>query len=579
MIDTPFTSVFRFSKSTCADRAAARSHGWRIALCVALAAVALVPVALVLAQWWFTARDVAYWDEIDTVLPFLLRLKEGMDPERFVGALLAVTNEHRTVTSRLLFAVSYWCTGTVDFVWIGAIGNAFIVAACGLLVAATRTAERRLQLAVVLGFTIFHLGSYENFLWSGASIDHFQVIALAVAALLALSREGLWPSRAALVCATLASFTLAHGLVVWPVGAVVLARARRWKQLAAWSATGAVVAAIFLAGFYWNTGHSIATSGGAMVRIVLRYWLEVLGAPLAFGHEAVAIGLGVLLVALVSVRTCWRGQEKDGRLLPVLWFLLGGALLIAFGRAEFAHGHVFSRYFIVGGLAWALMLFEIMGCGAFGERPWLALGAVLPLLGAFNLAQNIHYAGEAATFVENRDRAALRYRQFGEDGRTKYTLHPDPRHATELLTAAARSGVYRMPPVCMQREFPAATPSARMPYFVDEFTLNDRAAYLAGWVGLEHEKIARGSVHVILRSAERTLMFTTVPVRRPDVVNTLHQPDWEWSGFRFAIKRELLPPAEYRIGFLVEGEPCEFVMTEHRLDLRGAGAAHIAGGD
>src|SRR4051812_18022801 len=191
---------------------ARRTSVWRFVIFSLITILAALPVADVLGHWLSTTRNIAYWDEIDTALPFLVHLQAGVNPERFVADLFAVTNEHRTVTSRLVFALSYWCTGTVDFVWIGAIGNAFIVLACGALVWAVRTTERRLQLGVVLGYMIFHLGNYESFLWSGSSIDHFQVIALAVAALLAVQRDTVVAFRVAVLAAGLASFTLAHGL-------------------------------------------------------------------------------------------------------------------------------------------------------------------------------------------------------------------------------------------------------------------------------------------------------------------------------------------------------------------------------
>jgi len=47
-------------------------------------------------------------------------------------------NEHRMVTSRLMFAASYWLTGTVNFHVIGAIGNLFLVGACAWIEDARR---------------------------------------------------------------------------------------------------------------------------------------------------------------------------------------------------------------------------------------------------------------------------------------------------------------------------------------------------------------------------------------------------------------------------------------------------------
>jgi hypothetical protein len=135
-----------------------------------LTLIALVPVAFILTRVASAARDIAYWDEFDTALSLLLQLDSGVGFGDLVARLFAVSNEHRMVTSRLMFAVSYWLTGTVDFAVVSWIGNASLVALCVLLVVAVKTPVRRLRLGFVLAMLLFQLEHYENFLWSGSSI-------------------------------------------------------------------------------------------------------------------------------------------------------------------------------------------------------------------------------------------------------------------------------------------------------------------------------------------------------------------------------------------------------------------------
>ena len=84
------------------------------------------------------------------------------------------------VTSRLLIACSYWLSGTIDFAMVARVGIATIVVMCVLLVASAGKPGRRLLLGMLLASLIFQLEHYENFLWSGSSIDHFQVMLLVV---------------------------------------------------------------------------------------------------------------------------------------------------------------------------------------------------------------------------------------------------------------------------------------------------------------------------------------------------------------------------------------------------------------
>lgn len=534
-------------------------------------ALGCIPVVGILLYAHSLNRNIPYFDEIDSAVALLLRLDAGVTLSDFVTQLFAVTNEHRTVTSRLLFAASYALTGTVNFVWVGIIGNAFILLACALLVFAVRFPARRLQLGVLLALLLFHLGNYESFLWSGSSIDHFQVLVFAIAACVALVRRSRLGTGVAVLGAILATFTLAHGLLAWPVGAALLARDRRSRELLWWTVAAAATIAIFFFGFEVNPGHRIGSHGLATLGIVSVYALQVLGAPLAFGHTTISTLLGAGFVFAVVARTCFSPWQREREVLPVLWFVVGSAALIAIGRAELSGGAIASRYLILGSLGWALVLFDVLDRFA-PSRPFLALATLAPPLIAFNLAQNTRHVGDALTFIEHRDRAALRFRQHGEDGRAAVQLHPLPQHATQVLASAEKRGLYRMPILCERREFPEAKPSGRIAYHLDEFTLNDRAAYFGGWAGIPGRKLRRGQVHLVLQSATARHVFTTVPIRRPDVVRALKDPTLEHTGFRATIRRSRLDPADYQIGFLITGssDP-EFILTEHRLNLSGPG--------
>src|SRR5688572_12324909 len=101
---------------------------------IMLVALSLVPAAFIGNQLVNVTRNVAYWDELDTAVQLLLQLESGLGWRDFVSRIFALANEHRMVTSRLMFASSYWLTGTVNFAAISFIGNASLVILCGLLI-------------------------------------------------------------------------------------------------------------------------------------------------------------------------------------------------------------------------------------------------------------------------------------------------------------------------------------------------------------------------------------------------------------------------------------------------------------
>ena len=542
-----------------------------------LVAVALLPVLFILTRAFLVSRNVAYWDELDTALLLLLRLHGDSTGSQVLDHLFALGNEHRTFTSRLLFATSYWTTGTVNFVVIGAIGNLFICALCGLLVYTAGTTVRRVLMGPLLAFLLFQLEHYENFQWSGASIDHFQIVLLAGASVVGLSRGTRAGFLTAIFFALLATFTLAHGLVAWGVGALVLAVERRWPRLIGWLVAGAFASAIFFFGFNFNPGHNIGTATGGGLVVILHYWLILLGAPLAFGSTAVAPYLGGALLALLGW-TLYRGAFARERIaIPLTLWAIGALALISVGRAALTHGHVYSRYYVLGALAWALVLFVQFSAHTDPARPYRLLLRLLPALIAFNLVANFAFIHDARSWVICRDNAAEYYQRHGRDGLGRFTLHPDPAYATNLIREVELAGLYQMPLACQPRKFPKAQPTAELTYFVDRILVTEYEFSIEGWVARPGSPSAPDQIHVIFQSAKSRHIFTTINHVRADVAAAHPHEKWLESGFRFQRRKWLLPKENFQIGLLVSsGGRAEYVMTAHHLDMTGDGVGLLA---
>ncbi len=542
--------------------------------------LAFAPAAFVVSRVAEANRDVAYWDEIDTALNLVLQLDKGLGLEPFLARLFEISNEHRMVTSRLMFAASYWLTGTVDFSVISWIGNLSLFALCGLLVWAVRTPERRVRLGLLLAMLMFQLEHYENFLWSGSSIDHFQVVLLAGAAVIGVAQRNRTGLLFGALCAALATFTLAHGLVVWGVGLATLGAQRRWRDVRTWCWCGAFAAGGFFAGFHLNSAQRFAEPTLAGAVVVGRYWLTLIGAVPAFGHAVIAPWLGAGLLAALGF-IAWRGAaRREPIALPLACFALIALGLIAVGRAAETGGAIQSRYYVLSALAWALVGFMWLERYSDPRRPFAPLWVALPLLVAFNVTANESFAAKADSWIECRDRAALRYKQHGVDGVGPFALYPQPSRSTALLTEAEQRGVYRMPPICEQVEFPKARPSARIAYHVDEVSVTGRAAAIVGWATIPGLAAERGQLHVVLRSATATHVYTVVTITRPDVAKALQRDDCQLSGFRFARRREGLPPGDYQVGLLIAHDKgTEYIMTDHRLRLAGDSKALLANAD
>ncbi len=553
-----------------------RSWSRRTVLWLALLLAAL-PVAYITHLVIGASRNIIFWDEFDAALDLILKLDAGIGWRETLNRFFAVSNEHRMVTSRVLFAVSYWTTGTVNFHAITAIGNSFIVAACMLLVWAQRGFATRIRLGLILALVVFQLEHFENFLWSGASIDHFQVVMFAVGAGVALAHPSRGRLIAAALCSLLATFTLAHGLVLWPLGALLLWHQRRWRALGPWLAVALLAVSAFFYGFEINPGNRIGGVTADSLTRLLSFWLSLLGSPCTFGDVTLAALPGVLLLGGFA-GLALKGLRRNEL---AAWFVAGFGIaslgLVAIGRMELAGTQVNSRYMILAALPWAMLIHIFLGRVSHPRRPFVWLLPMLPVLVAFNLAANIRFAPSVDAFLEVRERAASRFKQYGEDGRGIVSLHPQKGHADKLLKQAADRGIYRLPRMAEVVEIPKAALSHRIIAHIDETIVNDRAITIGGWGMIPGIESKRGQIFLVLKSETQTLYFSTITLQRPDVAKAYNEPLWKMSGFRSVFRRTRIPADTYQIGVLIRnGRNVEYVMTKSQLVLGPEGATPLA---
>lgn len=534
-------------------------------------ALILAPVVYTIGRGLMASRNVAYMDDIDGTLMLLIRLHEGSSLSDLARWLFEISNEHRMVTSRLLATLSYWLTGTVNFNIIGAIGNLFICGLSVVLIRAAGSAERRWAMALILAGFLFQLEHFENFFWAGSSIDHFQVPLLAGGALVLLAQGSRLAALGAGILAVLATFTLAHGLVVWPVGALMLTVDRRWRQLIGWLVFGAVTGGVYFSTFEFNPAHHVdAFSLAGVVRIV-RFWLELLGAPLALGEKGVARIFGAALLALLGWQAWSVGFRRERIALPLALWAIASLGLVAVGRANLADGVMSSRYYVLGALAWAMAIFTLHQRWNDAARPHRGLVWLIPGLAIFNLAANLKFSGEAGRWIADRDQAVTDFVRHGRDGTGPAKLHPHPDHATRVIRQAEELDVFEMPGESVESTLPATLPGAGFSTNIDRLAVDEHMVTIDGWAAIAGRVARPGDVRLVLISPNEKRVHTTTTVPRPDLIATFPGEKWGQAGFHFALRRWLLPSESYQVGFLIPtARGAELVMTEQRLELGDA---------
>jgi len=308
-----------------------------------------------------------FWDELRSV-------EDAFDGKLGLQELVAQHNEHRILLSRLQFIADYMFFGGRSVFLQATIFASFALLALALAWPAARVWNGR---AVGLGFYAVALAAVlsplglDN-LTAPFQIGFVQVYAFSVAAIalaacwLRSERDppgGLHvPALAAIVVlGAAATYSMANGLVAWPVVlAVMVCRRAGPRSIAVVALAGIAFVTAYLWGYEPVRGHS---PYGWSIRHPLelaRYVLAFLGHPaLALGltAEQVVGGAGVALLACVLAVGFRSGALRESRALlfgsAVGVFVLATAGESALGRLSFGVEQALaSRYTIGASVFW-----------------------------------------------------------------------------------------------------------------------------------------------------------------------------------------------------------------------------------
>ena len=304
------------------------------------------------------------WDQF----PFIER---GLRGEIGLSDLFAQHNEHRIALARLQFLVDYGLFDGTSVFLFGAIAAASLLLALGFAAAVWIDTHDRVlalgALSVAVTATMSPAG-IENLTWS-FQVAFVQVFLFATVAILALvmaahstttSRRGVWAAVAvAAVAGVAATYSMANGLIVWPILvllALVLGLDRRLT--AAVATVGVLSIGLYLWSFEFSPRGNLSDPVGLVHFTAVYLGSVVWGAGSA---PAALVGATGLILFPVLCALCWRGRSGRSVAVP---FGAGVAAFAVLTAAETAVGRL-----DLGGTAQALSSRYSIGSATF----WLAL--------------------------------------------------------------------------------------------------------------------------------------------------------------------------------------------------------------
>jgi hypothetical protein len=292
-----------------------------------------LPIVLFGLVWYRYAINIPKWDD-HALRAFLYYFDQEPTLTGKIYQLFKQHNEHRIVYDRIITALDYQLVGKLNYVHLMLVGNLSLVGLLAVFMAALRNSRQDVSAfqwvvySVPVAWLLFNLSQWENMYWGMAALQNFSVVLWVIAALYFLSYTRHW--KLAFVAGVLATLTSGNGMMVWPLGAMILLlrwpayfpkanKKRSYQPLLGWVIGAIVVVGLYFTGFEKPEGVKYAKPG---VVDLTKGWLAVVGAS----AEAIpsnfplrnSILLGGLMVLLTLGIVGWTLLENRVKLAKLL---------------------------------------------------------------------------------------------------------------------------------------------------------------------------------------------------------------------------------------------------------------------
>lgn len=349
---------------------------------VLLAAVILaLPAILFYGILFRKAIDVPLDDDYEALLDFLNHmavLKSA--PARTSYFLAAQFNEYKLFFGHAVAWLQFGFLGHTDLRVLAAIGNGFILLLAILLwmmfLPDHKNLVRRMAFFIPVSYLLFQLGYAATLNWAMPSLQNLPVLVFSLGTIHLLvrgSRRAFWGALIGLVLAVAAS---GNGLLVIPIGVIILALDRHYRRVASWLIISAGCVGAYA--YRYNLTSSQSRFHHSVLETVLQprslYVIGFIGNAAAFPallgryhplEVLSALFLGLLLCVYFFVLARRGYPSKNPTVSYCVLFLLLTAVGVAGIRSELGIGQSLeSRYVIYSALflifAWFSIVEEIL---------------------------------------------------------------------------------------------------------------------------------------------------------------------------------------------------------------------------
>jgi hypothetical protein len=386
--------------------------------------------------------NVPFLDDYDTILGFLVAKSDPQATGSGWQDLVAPHLEHRLALLRAVALALASLKGAVDFRTLAWLGNLGVLALALLLLAVFRKQapfSARILAFVPATWILFQPQYWNAFFWATSSLSNLWVLPFGLLCFHGLGQPGRSAFILSMASGGLAVLAQANGLLVLPIGTLILLRGHRWQAAAIWAVFSLVVALAYGAGLERPDG-SIGILESLGRPTVWLYALYFLGAAAGFGAPLPSLLAG-LAILIVTAGVLPRAMKYNTALSGLLLLVVASGLLNALGRefiagADYALGAVRYRFYGSAAIALAyLAAFEGLSTPRIRRR---VLATAIPVSLAFGIGSYAIRTEKAYETSARLEQGLARWERDGQGLR-----YPHSEKAGEILKKAIASGIYR----------------------------------------------------------------------------------------------------------------------------------------
>ena len=400
----------------------------------------IIPVLIYLKVVNDWAVNIPMKDDYEVILDFLNHFKNAAFGEK-IQLLFSQCNEHRILSSRLVYVLYYALTGIANFKVFVIIANLQLVIIWALLTYIIKQLEPRYwaMLSLIAGFLIFDLSNYENSIMAMAGMQNFGVIALFMATLYFFSQDKKYYLALGAFFEFMTIFSSGNGMVgAFFVALYCLFCGSKMQKIVSVS-TLLVFVPLYFIGYHQPPNHVQPTFDIAKS---ISFFFSMIGSHFAFGEttntdNANIVG-GFFLLLTLGLLPYSKTMFKDKKLmllLTVLCFILASMATTALFRANMEGiPYYSSRYLIYSHIFMAVTLIVVVQ--KFKVKPaglWVSV-AIMTLITLNSYKNNYNY-GEVGFERENQRLISRPY------------YHPDLPKAQKIADESCTLDIY-----CIQDE-------------------------------------------------------------------------------------------------------------------------------